>query len=310
MKLHPLLLALVLLASPALASPTLKPDVVVTAPVVTVGDMFDDAGDLAGAAIFRAPAPGTTGIVAVADIRRAAALAGLDTFDTLGLETIRVARASTVIGADDLARLIQQNLADRGLIAGKVTARVDFARTDFALNAEVVPNPAELLDLRYSPSGRAFTARFHVAGIDQSFDLTGNIELMTTAPRLIGNQPAGTILAPADFEQAAVPLAVATAGGYADLDQLLGKQLLRQSQGGIMLKPTDVADPTVVKRNDLVTVVLRVGAMTLTVKGISLGTVAAGQPVDVLNTTTKKVLHGIAQADGSVAIVTATVASL
>ena len=60
------------------------------------------------------------------------------------------------------------------------------------------------------------------------------------------------------------------------------------------------------------TVLLKVGAMTLTVKGQALGTVAAGQPVDVLNTITKKILHGVARADGTVEIVTATttVASL
>ena len=64
-------------------------------------------------------------------------------------------------------------------------------------------------------------------------------------------------------------------------------------------------------RNALVTVQLSAGAMTLTVKGQALGSAAAGEPVDVLNTVTKKILHGIARADGVVTIPTATtVASL
>ena len=51
--------------------------------------------------------------------------------------------------------------------------------------------------------------------------------------------------------------------------------------------------------------------MTLTVKGQALGTASAGQPVDILNTVTKKVLHGVARPDGTVEILTATaVASL
>ena len=45
--------------------------------VVTVGDMFDDAGLLAERALFRAPAPGTTGIVSLDAIRSAALRAGL-----------------------------------------------------------------------------------------------------------------------------------------------------------------------------------------------------------------------------------------
>ena len=151
-----------------------------------------------------------------------------------------------------------------------------------------------------------------IAGIDQPIDLSGAIELMTTAPRLTTTQPAGALLTAADFDLATVPLATAAAGGYADLNQLIGKQLVRQSRAGLMLKPADVTDPTVVSRNTLVTVLFKVGAMTLTVKGQALGTVAAGQPVDVLNSVTKKILHGVARPDGTVEIVTAnaTVASL
>ena len=73
-----------------------------------------------------------------------------------------------------------------------------------------------------------------------------------------------------------------------------------------MLKASDVTEPKVVLRNTLVTVVLRSGPMTLTVKGTSLSTAAVGEPVDVLNTVTKKILHGIARPDGAVEIVTAT----
>jgi flagella basal body P-ring formation protein FlgA len=135
--------------------------------------------------------------------------------------------------------------------------------------------------------------------------LSGYVELMTKAPRLIDNRAAGTILAPSDFELIDVPLSIAEAGGYADLDQLVGQQLARQSRAGMMLKATDVTAPTVVKRNALVTVILRAGPMTLTVRGTALGTAAAGEPVDVLNTATRKILHGVARSDGAVEIVTA-----
>ena len=122
---------------------------------------------------------------------------------------------------------------------------------------------------------------------------------------------AGTVLGKDDLELAPVSLKTADAGGYAALDQLVGKQLVRQSRVGVMLKPSDVADPTVVTRNALVTVQLSAGAMTLTVKGQALGSAAAGEPVDVFNTVTRKILRGIARADGVVTIPTATtVASL
>ena len=56
----------------AIANPSLKGDISVNADIVTVGDMFDDPGDLSSTPIFRAPSPGTTGIVPIADIAQAA----------------------------------------------------------------------------------------------------------------------------------------------------------------------------------------------------------------------------------------------
>ena len=75
-------------ASPALALPSLKPAVSVTGPVVTVGDLFMDAGDFASTPLFRAPAPGTTGTVGIAEITAAAAMAGLRDFDGNGLAAL------------------------------------------------------------------------------------------------------------------------------------------------------------------------------------------------------------------------------
>ena len=57
-----------LLSGAAWAAPVLKADIMVTGAIVTVGDMFDDAGAAAEEALFRAPLPGTSGLVGLADI--------------------------------------------------------------------------------------------------------------------------------------------------------------------------------------------------------------------------------------------------
>lgn len=311
MKSFTLAFALALLSTAAFANPSLKGDITVNTDIVTVGDMFDGAGEMSEMAIFRAPAPGTTGIVPLTDVQRAARLIGLADFDNVGYTRIRVQRLTTIVDASALATLIGNELKRRGALVDGVTADTHFDLANVSLSASQVPDPASLTDLRYAPDTGIFSARFTVAGIDQPVDLTGRIELMTTAPRLTATLAAGKVLTKDDFELAPVALRTASAGGYAELDQLVGKQLVRQSRIGIMLKPSDVTDPTVVTRNALVTVQLTLGAMTLTVKGQALGNAAAGDPVDVLNTVTKKILHGVARADGVVTIPTATnVASL
>jgi len=305
------LAATLLAAAPAYAVPSLKGDITVNADIVTVGDMFDNAGALSETAIFRAPAPGTTGIVPIGDVQHAAQLAGVGDFENVGYTRIRVVRMSTIVDASMLGELISAELARRNILGGTTTAETHFDLAAVSLNAEQVADPATLADLRYAPETGAFTARFMVAGIDQPVDLTGRVTLMTMAPRLLETHAAGTILGAADFEMVPVPASTANAGSYADLDQLVGKQVLRQSRAGMMLKPTDVGPPTVVTRNAEVTVLFRAGVMTLTVRGLALNTAAAGEPVDVLNTLTKKILHGIARSDGSVDIPAAmTTASL
>ena len=52
----------------------------------------------------------------------------------------------------------------------------------------------------------------------------------------------------------------------------------------------------------MVTVVLSTGPMTLTVKGQALNSAAAGGPVQVLNSVSRKILNGIALPNGAVAI--------
>src|SRR5438128_679650 len=85
------------LAGATNAAPVLRAEVTVSAPVVTIADMFDDAGALGEQALFRAPEPGTSGIVSVEAVRQAAALVGLTQFSSDGVLRVRVARAAAVI---------------------------------------------------------------------------------------------------------------------------------------------------------------------------------------------------------------------
>jgi flagella basal body P-ring formation protein FlgA len=287
------------LASVAFAAPSLRADVTVTAEIVTVGDMFDDAGALAEMALFRAPSPGTTGVVSLDAVRRAGALVGLTEFDNVGVVRVRVARAATVVDAPMLDDLIVRDLGSRGIIADDVTPSISFNNPTLSFNAEAVADPVHLINLRYSPNG-IFSARFQIAGTDLPVDVDGRIDLMVEVPHLAAMRPAGTILAASDIEMKLVPLKTAEAGGFATIDQLVGKALERQSRGGVMLRPGDVTEPLVVERNQMVTVYFRAGAMTLTVKAQALGNASAGEPVQVLNTATKKILSGTALSNGGV----------
>ena len=300
--------ATLLLGATALAAPVLKGDIVVTAGIVTVGDMFDQPGAIAQDALFLAPKPGTTGNVSLPDIQAAAARIGIDSFEARGLDTIRVSRAATVVDQAYLTRLIAADLHERGILTDGMSANTVFATAFTALNAEAVAAPATIVSLRYLPGTGEFSARFAVAGVDKPVDLTGSIELMIDVPHLAANLPAGTVLSADNIVMRPVPLRFVESNGVPRLEDLVGKALGRQSREGMMLKPADVSTPLTVAKNDPVTIYFRSGPMTLTVKGQAVTGATLGAPLQVLNLMSRRVISATAIAAGAVEVSAAPLA--
>lgn len=301
------LLALTLSAGTAFAAPVLKSDIVVIAPVVTVGDMFDDAGALAEKPLFRSPLPGTTGNVDLAAIRQATSRIGLSSFDAQGLDQVRVSRAAAMVDKDVLAALIADDLRSRGILAADMNADILLSQPFEPIRAEAGEAPARLDTLRYLPGNGSFSARFIVAGISQPLDLAGTIELSVNAPHLAANLPAGTLLQPEHFIMRPVPAQQAAAQGIAPLDQLIGMALNRQSREGMLVRASDVGVPLAVAKNDLVTIYYHHGPMTLTVRGQAVTGAAKDAPLQVLNLVSRRVINATAIAAGAVEVSTAPV---
>jgi len=180
-----------LLTGAAVATPVLKADIVVKAGIVTVGDMFEGAGAAAEQPLFRAPEPGTSGMVDIADIDAALSRIGIEDFETQGLVSTRVTRAAAVVDAGLLSELIAADLTTRGIIGDGMSVDTLFAVPVEPINAEAVAEPASVISLRYLPGSGAFTARFAIAGVDQPLDVSGSIELMISVNpgRIAGSAP-------------------------------------------------------------------------------------------------------------------------
>ncbi|MDB5614591.1 MAG: flgA [Devosia sp.] len=296
------LLTTTLLANVAWAAPTLRADITVTAPVVTMADMFDDAGDLAATALFRAPNPGTSGNVPLKDITAALARIGVLQFEAEGLDNVRVTRSAAIIDEAALSDLIAADLKTRGILGTGMTLDTLFASPVASINAEAVAEPAKVLSLRYLPGNGAFSARFSIAGVDQPLDVSGTIELMIEAPHITSNLPAGTLLSAENITMRPVSVRFVEGAGVARLEDVVGKSLVRQSREGMMLRPTDVTTPLVVSKNDSVTIYFRKGPMTLTVKGQAITSAASGSPVQVLNLMSKRVISATVIAPGAVEV--------
>jgi flagella basal body P-ring formation protein FlgA len=296
-------LALILSSGIAIAAPVLKSEVTVTAPIVTVGDMFEDAGVLAELPLFRSPLPGTTGNVDLGAVRSATARVGLTQFEANGLAQVKVSRAAAVVDHDTLAGLIADDLRDRGILGNGMSANMLFAVPVDAINvATGTADPARLESLRYLPGNGTFAARFQLAGMDAPLDITGTIEISIDAPHLIAGLPAGTVLRPEHIVMRPLPILQADAQGVPTLEQLVGMALNRQSRDGMLLRASDVSTPLAVAKNDLVTIYYRHGPMTLTVKGQAVTGAATGAPLQVLNLVSRRVISANVISPGAVEV--------
>lgn len=305
-------LALALASGTALAAPALKSSVTVNAPIVTVGDMFNDAGTLAEVPLFRAPLPGTTGNVDLAAIRSATARIGLKDFDTTGLTQVSVSRAASIVDEALLSSLITDDLRNRGILANGMSANVMLNAPMQPLRVSVSEAPARLDNLRYLPGNGTFSARFSVNGLSQPIDVHGSIALHVEAPHLAASLPAGTVLRSEHFVMRPVPVSQADAQGVAPLSQLVGMALNRQSREGMVVRASDVSTPLTVAKNDIVTIYYRQGPMTLTVRGQAVTGASEGAPLQVLNLVSRRVISATAIAPGAVEVSSAplTVAGL
>ncbi|SFV30794.1 flagella basal body P-ring formation protein FlgA [Devosia crocina] len=299
--------AFALTAAGAEAAPVLRGDITVLNTVVTVADMFDEAGALAEKPIFSAPAPGTTGTVDLASIRAAAARVGIVSFEANGLSAINVTRAGATVDERTLTGLILSDLSGRGLMGPGVNATVRFSRFIDPVQVATSGVAVRLDQLRYASGGRDFTARFVLAGQNRVLDLSGTIDMTVDMPHLAANMPAGTILLPEHVVMRPVPASQADAFGYVPLDQLVGMSLNRQSREGMLLRASDISPPLAVSKNELVTIIYRRGPMTLTVKGQAITSASRGAGLQVLNLASKRVITATAVAPGTVEVTSGSV---
>lgn len=110
----------------------------------------------------------------------------------------------------------------------------------------------------------------------------------------------GTVIGPADFTEAPVPVAaVRTALRVVEIS---GMAAARRLPAGALLRDGDVMPAWTVRRGEQVTLVLKSEGLVISSAGRALDNASAGAPVRVVSLATSKTLSGIADAGGAVRI--------
>jgi flagella basal body P-ring formation protein FlgA len=292
-RLAAILIAATLLTAPQAGAAALKPNGVVSAPQVVLGDLFDGLPpELAPRVVTNAPAPGATLTLDAVALLRIASANGV-AWRPVGLgETVQLRREAAQIPQATIQDSLRQALVQAG-----TGANVDIQLDNRSL-ALFLPSGSDLSvrveNLAYD-SVRGRLSADLVAPADgpellrQS--VSGRAIDMVELPVLNRRLATGEMVTDADISYVNLPRDRVVAGAIASADELVGKSMRRTVAPNQPVNARDVREPVVVVKGQAVTIVLESPSMQLSAQGKALSDGGQGELVRIVNTASSRVIE-------------------
>jgi len=291
------------LAGAAQAAPTLRTNVVVTGPAIRLGDIFTDAGELAMIELAPSPALGAKIVLDAAWLAARASEQRLPWQPKSRYDQTIVERASQAVPSEAVVAELTRELGNR-LPAGPIELVLD--ATDLHLFVPAGTAPAIAIDaLTYDSRSGRLSAYVAASAADTTTDrvrITGRVHRMLDLPVLSRAVAPGEAIAARDIETIAVRGDRLSQTFVGDAVDLIGKTPKRSIRPGEPVRPSDLQTVVVIRKGELVTIVLQDAALFLTVQGRALEDGAQGQAIHVSNTRSGKLLDATVTAPGTVAL--------
>ncbi|GLK54122.1 flagella basal body P-ring formation protein FlgA [Methylopila capsulata] len=297
--------AVLLASSAAFAAPTLRAEALVSAEIVTLGDLADDAGADAGVALFRAPDYGLTGAVPADVVIAAARRAGVEDVSAGLVSEIAVTRLGRSVTGDQVMEAIAARAAaDLGAEPSAMRVTLDDDRPVHLSpqNRGAVEVSQFALDSRTGRFEALLGADRGARGTRVTGAVVETVEVAVTARPLAR----GEVLRDADLIVERRPKA--GNGGAVDLEGARGLATRRALREGQTFRANDLMRPQHVERGGFVTLVYGGSGMSLSLKAKALASGAQGDLIDVQNVQSKRIVSGVVTGPSEVTVTAAPTA--
>jgi len=285
----PLLLIVATMADAA----SLKSDVVVTGPAVTLGDVLTGAGKAALVEVAPAPAPGSRMLLTAAAIGRAAVDNGIEWENPYNLTGVAVTRAGKAISHATITKTIADAIRAQGDDAEKAIQLSGSQGTLYVpMDAEEAVN---IKTMNYNRTTGMFTATLAVPGENgrgASATVTGRATDVVRIPVLNHAVSRGEVISKNDIDWLEVSPSRVEGSVVSDPAELIGKAARRPLRPSLPLRNGDVQEPILVGKNTLVTLVAAGPNLVLTTVGRSLDDGGKGDVIRVMNNQSHKLVQG------------------
>ena len=286
--------------------PVLRERIVVHSNLVTLGDIFDHAGQAASAPVFRSPDLGTQGVVAAKRIATAASKHGLLWSNPGNVRQVSVERPGRVVSLDEIRTAIARHAARDfdGVTDRNLTVTLERRARSFTIEARI--------------NGALSVKRLHLQRNNGIFDATIGFE---NAGRQVRDRsfrgrivetmkvvvPAraierGATITESDLKTMRIPVSRLPAGMVDEMADLAGMAAKRRLRADQPVRRSEIERPKLVRRNALVTIIYEIPGLSLKAQGRAQGDAAQGQAVTVLNTRSNRTIQATVQGPGVVVV--------
>ena len=267
---------------------------------VRLGDLFDGTGAQADVIVAKAPSPGSSTIFDVGWLYSTAHAYGLKWQPPSASSAIRIERNAVMI---DTAELSKQ-LADK-LPSSLPQRRVELD-AQFRLFVPVdASTEIRLQKVDIKPDTGRFSAEVRVASDDPDaipVHVSGRIVGVISVPVLARPMGPGEVVRQEDITTADYRVDQIQGGNIMDPREMIGETPRHPLRAAQPLRASDLQVPVVVKRNDLVIIVLERPGLYLTAEGRALEDGGRGAVIRVTNTQSKRTIDATVLAAGQVAV--------
>jgi flagella basal body P-ring formation protein FlgA len=287
----------------AIAAPQLRTPIVVEGPELTLGHIFEDAGDAESVRVGPSPQPGERTVLRPSQLARFAKQHGLDWTPGPAVNVVVVRRASTSLAFEDVEFVLRQELQHEGL-----EGRFDLDVRNRAFNVALpVDSPYDLTvsNLSFDRASGRFTALLKVFGPEfaaQESVIDGTAHALVEIPVLTRNIAKGEVVGDADVIWNEVRESDVRLATVRDLEGLVGQEAKRLLRANAPIRSNDVWPPRLVRKGDLVTLTVQTKYMLLQTNGQAVEDGARGEVVRVVNLKSRKTVQGIVSGDGEIVI--------
>jgi len=301
-------LTVALLAAGAASALTLKPEVTAAGDVVRLGDFFTGGGDQADAALFHAPAPGTSGTVSTARLSDAVRRLGISWAPPRDIGHVTVKRGQAAVPRTVSLVIVEERL--RNALAATLPGT--HAAEDIAVALDRAARPIafagagdptiDVVRIDIDPRRQTFEATLEITGADRGerAEFVGSYQRYVDVPVLAMDIDRGQIIGPQHLTM--VRSSSPDAARFSGMAEIVGMAARRRLRAGTTPGAGDIERPRVVQRNNLVTITFQMPGLMLSAQGRALEDGAVGDTVSVRNVSSNRVIQAVAESEGRVSV--------